>query len=775
MSSVPANVSSKVSWNSAKRQQATGISSYATLWQVLVIVVSITSNAALLICQQVAIRLLAPLVGSSIETWSAIIGVFLLGIGIGSFIAGRLADRYKPNSLIVVSLLLGSLTVFLMQVVVGALTNSSYFAAQPLELQILVATVLVCLLPGITLSLVTAPSIRSLVHTAADAGLASGRIFAWGTFGSLVGNYLTGFVLLALFGITAIVQATWMTLLALALVMWFAGQRIATRMQQNRELQPSEKGNELSAVKDPAFEAASARTSWYLRALVIVVTCSFVSGALEGAAFRILAPLVGVSMFLTAGVVGVVLTGMAIGNALGGILAQRYGTVDALKKSLATAAATTLSIVILWTLVLNIGCFDNLSIIAKVVAWSFSLFLLPSLALGTITPQVIGLSVRDLKTTGSITGQLYGYSTLGCIFGILVSSWFMMESLGAIRTSILCGLAPLAMILLLSRFEDSTIRTQSWRLVATLSAFGLFLAFYHHSPYDRESKYFALKVTDRKVGEREIKQLALDSLIHSCIDLKDPNFLFYPHEQIQADLTRAAVQVAREAGRRPRVLVIGGGGYTYPRWLEAQAELSDVHIDVVEIDPAVTEIAHDKLGLSRDTRIVSIHRDGRQFVKSAPAESYDLVIQDAVNDMSVPYHLMTAEYNRLVKRLLRPDCLYLLTVIDNFDSGFFLASAVRTTEQVFGTSSLLLPKQPVSNTRNVFVIAGRNTDGISGTPELLNDIENRFVSNHYIFPRTEITRLLSRCAQKSPLLTDDYAPVDVLMSQQFLSREKATR
>jgi spermidine synthase len=219
--------------------------------------------------------------------------------------------------------------------------------------------------------------------------------------------------------------------------------------------------------------------------------------------------------------------------------------------------------------------------------------------------------------------------------------------------------------------------------------------------------------------------------------------------------------------------VIGGGGYTYPRWVEAQADLSDVQIDVVEIDPAVTEIAHDKLGLSRATRIVSIHRDGRQFVKSAPAGSYDLVIQDAVNDLSVPYHLMTAEYNQLVKQLLRPDCLYLLTVIDNFDSGYFLASAVRTTEFVFGESTLLLPGKPEADTRNVFVIAGRNSVPPSVRSEFLTEDELHCVSDNYHFPRSKIIRLLDRCALKSPLLTDDYAPVDVLMSEQFLRRENA--
>ena len=58
--------------------------------------------------------------------------------------------------------------------------------------------------------------------------------------------------------------------------------------------------------------------------------------------------------------------------------------------------------------------------------------------------------------------------------------------------------------------------------------------------------------------------------------------------------------------------------------------------------------------------------DGRQFVaeKAVPG-TYDLVIQDAVNDLSVPSHLLTKEYNDAVKLTLKPDGVYLLTVIDS--------------------------------------------------------------------------------------------------------------
>ena len=48
---------------------------------------------------------------------------------------------------------------------------------------------------------------------------------------------------------------------------------------------------------------------------------------------------------------------------------------------------------------------------------------------------------------------------------------------------------------------------------------------------------------------------------------------------------------------------------------------------------------------------MSHHMDGRQFVQErAPTGHYQLIVQDAVNDLSVPYHILTKEYNDAVKR-----------------------------------------------------------------------------------------------------------------------------
>lgn len=753
-------------------QQVPETAGIAGIWWCLIVLISITSNAALLVAQQAAIRLMAPLIGSSIETWSAILGVFLLGIAIGNWISGRLADQYSSIALLVAGLILGSISMFLMPVAVEWIAEAQFFAMLSLEVQILSAAFIVCLLPGITLSLVTPPSIRSLVLCSSEIGSVSGRIFAWGTFGSLLGNYVTGFVLLAMFGVHVIVAATSALLLLLAIIAIVVGRSAVLPRARSVEALSLRGIRNDKAAETPAVGvvATSGPALWYPQALVVVIACSFVSGALEGAAFRILAPLVGVSMFLSAGVVGVILAGMATGNAVGGRIARRCGSVTALRNSLAGCAAGTLAVAPFWKIAISNGFFSDLPMIPQVIAWSFSLFFIPAMALGTITPQVIQLTLRDMRRTGEVAGQIYAWSTIGCIAGIFVSAWFLIEAVGAIRTSILCGIVPVGMLWMISRSERDRNRTETRVLAGAFSAAGLLLLLVCKSPYDRESKYFSLAVTDDVVDQREVKMLLLDRLVHSAIDLNDPEFLHYPHERVQGDLTRNAATLARAKKQTPRILVIGGGGYSFPRWVEAQSDLNDVEIDVVEIDPAVTEIAHDKLGLSRQTRITSIHMDGRQFVKSASAGSYDLVIQDAVNDLSVPWHLMTDEYNQLIRRLLRPDGMYLLTVIDNVESGRFLASAIRTMQSAFSDTQLLAPQETKAlRGRSVFIISGHNQQQPKGMPDS-KDSANwwKARSTAHVFPKQKIIDLLARWGSASPLLTDDFAPVDMLMSSHFL-------
>ena len=105
-----------------------------------------------------------------------------------------------------------------------------------------------------------------------------------------------------------------------------------------------------------------------------------------------------------------------------------------------------------------------------------------------------------------------------------------------------------------------------------------------------------------------VRTLTLDKLLHSYVSLEDSTLLVYSYERVFGDLATYGAQ------RDPslRVLFIGGGGYTIPRFIETLYPQST--LEVIEIDPAVTEIVFEYLGLPRDTSIITYNQDARMKV-----------------------------------------------------------------------------------------------------------------------------------------------------------------
>ena len=174
------------------------------------------ANAALLVLQLVAGRLLAPFIGSSLETWTSIIGVFLAGIALGNAFGGRLADRYPTPKTLAALLAVGAVAALWMLVFPMLLASSGLHKTLPLGPRIPILAAALCLPAGFVLSLLTPLAIKLGLPDVAHTGRVAGLIFALSTLGCLIGNYLTGFYLIPTFTINTLVVASAVALLALA-------------------------------------------------------------------------------------------------------------------------------------------------------------------------------------------------------------------------------------------------------------------------------------------------------------------------------------------------------------------------------------------------------------------------------------------------------------------------------------------------------------------------------------------------------------------------------
>ncbi len=691
------------------------------------------ANAALLVLQLVAGRLLAPFIGSSLETWTSIIGIFLTGIALGNAFGGKLADRYPTPRTLALLLVASAVAALWMLVFPMLLSSTGLHKSLPLTPRIPILAAALCLPAGFVLSLLTPLAIKLGLPDVSHTGRVAGLIFALSTLGCLMGNYVTGFYLIPTFTINVLVAVSAGVLLTLA-----AMSLVVVRVQApplpftSQTLQPTHTGSDSAARNPHAF--ADIR-----QAYLIVFLASFCGMALELTASRVLAEALGVSLFTWTGVIGVMLAGTAIGNLLGGMLADWVARPEtglsprvSLASTLILAGAVVVIVFVAKAILVRFIDYQKWEPILQVMGWTFSLFFLPMLMLGLVSPQVIRLAVPDVSHVGRVAGRVYAWSTAGAIAGTFVTGYVLLSALGMYYTLLAASLAlTLTSLLVVNVWADARESAKGSATagsgvllylfaIAMGAAVGGLILVNRHDGDDVvavvESNYYTIKVSrlddeadepdDMRERLKRRRALNLDHLLHSVVDLGDPTFLFYTHEHMQMEFLR----LARQSNAQPKTLVIGGGGYTFPRYV--METMPEAKVDVVEIDPKVTQVARQYLGLKEYPNLRAIHMDGRQFVseKAAPG-SYDLVVQDAVNDLSVPAHLMTKEYNDAVKAVLRPGSAYLLTIIDSVSDGKLWKAAMATLKESFAHVVLLTDAAGTSwrSGRHVYVIYASDT------------------------------------------------------------------
>ena len=724
------------------------------------------ASCATLVLELVAGRLLSPFIGVSLYTWTSIIGVVLAGVSVGSWLGGWVADRFASFRLVAALLLVGAATSGAALGWLALLGDGTILRPLPFLARVFLLTMVAFLPCSLVLGMVTPAAIKLALPDVRRTGRVAGLVYALATLGSLAGNFLTGFVLVAHLTVTAIVALVAVALVVAAALSWRWSRSLASvgdRPPPPGEAEPAH------APTSPAPPPAHGEHRLDLRgnaplACAVAAAASFCSMAIELAASRVLAPYVGVSLYSWTGIIGTVLAGIAIGNVLGGRIADRWPRQLVVGASLLLGGLATLGVLAAVQVAPSHPLITRLGLMERIVALTAALFLLPVLVLGTVSPQITRLAITDLREAGRVAGRIYAWSTAGAIGGTFATGWVLISLLGVHALLFTCGLALVALAVVVGRFWRHAAVLAVATLVTAGTLVGLVARDALRSPCTLETNYFCIKVYDDTRGGTPVKALVLDHLVHSFVKIGDPSYLGYEHEQIQADFTRL---VAAETPT-PRVLLIGGGGYTYPRWVEAFVPSATV--EVVEIDPGVTEIAHRELGLPRDTRIITHNMDGRQFVQElAPRGHYHLVVQDAVNDLSVPYHIMTKEYNDLIQQILTPDGIYLLTVIDLYADGQLLRAALCTMMQTFPEVELLAPYPAWQGSgASVYVIYGsRRPLDLDAVQRALR-AQGATSVGMVALPDDQLRAYVDD--GPPVVLTDQYAPVDNLIVPLFARR-----
>jgi spermidine synthase len=167
--------------------------------------VTFLCSGAVLVLEIVGLRLIAPYVGVTLQTSTAIIGFALAAIAIGAWSGGATADRTDPRRLLAPLMVAGGALVVAVLPLVR-FTGSLLTGADAGGVLLLAAIAVV--VPAALLSAVPPMVVKLQLASLAETGTVVGRLSGIGTLGAIAATFVTGFLLIAVLPSSVILVGT---------------------------------------------------------------------------------------------------------------------------------------------------------------------------------------------------------------------------------------------------------------------------------------------------------------------------------------------------------------------------------------------------------------------------------------------------------------------------------------------------------------------------------------------------------------------------------------
>ncbi len=189
----------------------------------------------------------------------------------------------------------------------------------------------------------------------------------------------------------------------------------------------------------------------------------------------------------------------------------------------------------------------------------------------------------------------------------------------------------------------------------------------------------------------------LRTLIFDNNDTRQSTVKVGDPDRLEVRYTRV-MPVALAAVEKPkRILIVGLGGGSIPNFLHKY--YPDTHIDVVDIDPVVVEVAKKYFGFRQDKTLRVHVADGRAFIEKCK-KPYDIIFLDAYGAEEIPYALATRQFLQAVRKAVTPKGVVATNLMSRFSNRLYY-SMVRTYIGVFDEVHVV----NVQNSGNVIILA----------------------------------------------------------------------
>ncbi|HEU0177204.1 MAG TPA: fused MFS/spermidine synthase, partial [Blastocatellia bacterium] len=439
---------------------------------------------------------------------------------------------------------------------------------------------------------------------------------------------------------------------------------------------------------DPALTGARA---WLLRAAVMIGGAAVMVVEILGS--RILAPNFGTTLHVWSALITVTLTGLAVGYAVGGQVADYRPGLGPLMIIMACAGATLLVSDLTARPVLS-AAYD-----AGMVSGTFmaaTLLFLPTLfLLGMLSPMAVRAAANHQHLGASI-GNLYALSTVGSVAGSLLVSLLLIPNM-TVHAAIISTAFALAIVPVLYLLFAARRKAALWLFMGlALSGAGakwagdvadskvLYKDEFYPVTARVPSAYGDLVVSDRD----GVRYLFLNGVQQGSM-IGDVSYAKYAY---------GLERLATIKGIPKTVLIWGLGAGVYAR---AMAEAGS-EVTVIEIDPMSEKVAREYFGLPASVKVII--GDARTET-SRLTEKYDVIVLDAFSGDSPPFHLLTREAFTDLKKRLADGGLVVANIVGGVsgETSRVASSIVATMENVFGKTQVFSPNWLLAGKKRKYV------------------------------------------------------------------------
>lgn len=490
-----------------------------------------------------------------------------------------------------------------------------------------------------------------------------------------------------------------------------------------------------------------------LRSKTYLCATSFFSGmsvmAVEIGASRLIAPYFSASQIVWTIIIGVIMIALALGNVWGGRLADRDPDPARLYRRLIFAALWIAAIPVLGKYVialvsgLLIVTIEANLLAAAAFLSCVSIFVVPLLLLGTVTPSLVKYATESLDESGRVVGNLGAFNTAGSIIGTFLPTFVTIPAAGTAATFLIFASVLLALGLgyFFGAGAGKHLRASSLLAFFVCVCLGAKSspAFWETAlAYEGESVYNYLQIKDD--GKYTIFSTNVMFSVQSK-RAKDGSLtgMYFDYALAGPTITGGG-----------DVLILGMGTGTFAE--QCRRYFPSSRVTGVEIDEKIIALSRRYFDLPESIPVVAY--DGRAYLQT-DENRYDIIMVDAFRDITIPFQMSSVEFFRLVEQHLAPDGVTMVNL------NMYAGGPGNINERLIDTIAAVFPAirvVPVAGDTNLALFAARDEATLgklmSKAVELKDETLSALmchVATHWQSP-----------ARGGEPLTDDKAPVELL-------------